>query len=286
MAKRKKSSVAPIYTIAVIWVLYTLLHSLCQTADYVTVILLSAVGFIIAKGIWPTKVYDLPDLQVEEEKKEPEEAKPAEEEKKSTGNPKLDALIEERDKAISEMRRLNDAIPDESVSAQIDDLEETTRKIIDHVVEHPEKLPQIRKFMNYYLPTTLKILNAYDRMGAAGVSGENIDGTMEKIELMMDTTVASFHKQLDALFRDEAMDISSDITVMENMLAREGLGGIKMGEVSGEPAPQEKKPEEPSPAEEKPGEPAQQEAPVQGVVSQGAAYQTAPTQEGEAQKEQ
>lgn len=249
LKKLKKTSVAPIYTIAGIWVLFTLFHSLCQASDYVTVILLSAVGFIIAKGIWPTEVYDVPELDVEEE--------PVEEEKKDTGDPKLNALIEERDKAISEMHRLNDAIPDEKVSAQIDDLEETTRKIIDHVVEHPEKLPQIRKFMSYYLPTTLKVLNAYDRMGATGVSGENIGGTMEKIELMMTTTVAAFHKQLDALFRDEAMDISSDISVMETMLAREGIGGIQF--------------EETTPASE--SEAAAQTAPAQNTQTQSAAAQ-------------
>ena len=103
------------------------------------------------------------------------------------------------------------------------ELEQTTAKILDHVIQQPEKLPQIWKFMNYYLPTTLKLLNAYDRMGAAGVEGENIGGTMERIETMMETIVSSFHKQLDALFRDEAMDIASDITVMENLLAQEGL---------------------------------------------------------------
>ena len=126
------------------------------------------------------------------------------------------------------MRRLNDAIADETISAQIDQLEDITGKIIDQVIEHPEKQPQIRKFLIYYLPTTLKILNAYDRMGSAGVTGENIGGTMEKIETMMGTIVLSFQKQLDALFRDEAMDIASDITVMENMLAQEGLGGPQM----------------------------------------------------------
>ena len=121
------------------------------------------------------------------------------------------------------MRRLNDAIADPTVSAQIDHLESTTRKIIAYVVEHPKKLPQIRKFLNYYLPTTLKLLNAYDRMGAAGVSGENIDGTMGKIEAMMGTVVRAFDKQLDALFADEALDISTDITVLENLLSQEGL---------------------------------------------------------------
>ena len=137
------------------------------------------------------------------------------------------ALIQEKDRALQEMRRLNDAIEDEIISRRIDQLEDTTGKIIDQVVAHPEKLSQIRTFMNYYLPTTLKILNAYDRMGAAGVSGENIDSTMQRIETMMDTIVMAFHKQLDALFRDDAMDIASDITVMENLLAQEGLGGAR-----------------------------------------------------------
>lgn len=241
MARFKKRPVAPIYAIAVVWAAFTLLHSLYQVSDYVSVILLSAVAFIVAKGIWPTVEYEIPDVAQPEgaadaaadddAKEEPKaEEKTAEpEEKPSTGDEKLDALIEEKDRALGEMRRLNDAIPDEDVSHQIDELETTTAKIIDHVVAHPEKLPQIRRFMNYYLPTTLKILNAYDRMGAVGVSGENIDGTMDRIETMMDTIVAAFHKQLDALFRDEAMDISSDITVMENLLAQEGLGDVQMG---------------------------------------------------------
>ena len=238
MAKLKKRSVAPIYAIAVVWVIFTLIHPLYRVSDYVSAILLSAVAFVVAKGIWPTVEYELPDPEPAEEvpKDEPreepaEEASEAEEPKGeeepvSTGDPTLDALIQEKDRAISEMRRLNDAIADETISTQIDQLEDTTSKILDHVIHHPEKQPQIRKFLIYYLPTTLKLLNTYDRMGATGVSGENIDGTMAKIETMMDTIVSSFHKQLDALFQDEAMDIASDITVMENLLVQEGLADM------------------------------------------------------------
>jgi len=240
VAKLKKRSVAPIYAIAVVWVLFTLLHPLYRVSDYVSVILLSAVAFIVAKGIWPTVEYELPDPEPAEEapkdepKEEPPEEEPAPEaeepketeEPASTGDPKLDALIQEKDRAIREMHRLNDAIADETISAQIDQLEDATSKILDHVIAHPEKQPQIRKFLIYYLPTTLKLLNTYDRMGATGVSGENIDGTMAKIETMMDTIVSSFHKQLDALFQDEAMDIASDITVMENLLVQEGLADM------------------------------------------------------------
>ena len=107
--------------------------------------------------------------------------------------------------------------------ADIDRLEDLSAKIFAQVKSDPSKLPQIRKFMDYYLPTTLKLLNAYDRMGAQGVSGENIDATMQRVESMMGTIVTAFEKQLDMLFGSEAMDISADITVLENMMKREGL---------------------------------------------------------------
>ena len=82
--------------------------------------------------------------------------------------------------------------------------------------------------MDYYLPTTLKLLNAYDRMDGAGVEGENISGTKERVENIMGTIVIAFEKQLDSLFGADAMDISTDISVLETMLAREGLAGEKM----------------------------------------------------------
>lgn len=225
MAKVKKKSVVPIYAVGIAWLLFALFLPLYSASHYIAAAIVSAVVFTIATVAFPSKEYTIPEA---EPKEEAAKAEPKKQEKKSTGDPKIDALIDERDKAVSEMRRLNDTIKDETISAQIDHLEVTTTKIIDYVVQHPDKLPQIRKFMNYYLPTTLKLLNAYDRMGAMGVSGENIDGTMTKIGSMLDTIVNAFDKQLDALFGDEALDISTDITVMENMLAREGLSGMQL----------------------------------------------------------
>lgn len=138
-------------------------------------------------------------------------------------NHELDKMIKDGNLAISEMKRLNTSIKDEKISADIDRLEDLSAKIFAQVKSDPSKLPQIRKFMDYYLPTTLKLLNAYDRMGAQGVSGENIDATMQRVESMMGTIVTAFEKQLDMLFGSEAMDISADITVLENMMKREGL---------------------------------------------------------------
>ena len=238
MTKKVKRSVAPFYLVAALWLVWALILPLYRPLDYILAAVASVIVFIIGKAIWPDKAYQIADP--EGEKKEPEkkappkeekaqsEPQPQKEEKKSTGDPELDNLLKQRDMALSEMRRLNDSIEDEKLSAQIDHLEATTKKIFDLVAEKPAKKSQISRFMNYYLPTTLKLLNAYDRMDAAGVSGTNIDGTMGRIEQIMDTVVSAFDRQLDALFGDEALDISTDITVLENLLAQEGLSGDQM----------------------------------------------------------
>lgn len=225
MAKHVKRSTAPIYLVGVVWLVYALLFPLRTAGQYLVCAALSAVAFVIGKALFPDKAYQMPG---EEPKEQAKEQPKAEKKPESTGNPEIDALLKERERAVSEMRRLNDSIQDETISAQIDHLEEITGKIIDHVAAQPKKLPQIRRFLNYYLPTTLKILNAYDRMDAAGISGSNIDTTKQKVESMLTTIVQAFDRQLDALFGEEALDISTDITVMENLLAQEGLGGLNL----------------------------------------------------------
>ncbi len=143
--------------------------------------------------------------------------------RKRTGDKEIDALLDEEERAIAEMRRLDDNIPDEKVSAQIVHLEDVTSKIVDCIVEKPKKRRQAKKFFSYYLPTTLKLLNSYDRMDEIGISGTNIDGAKGSIEALMDTALAAFDKELDALYSDEAIDVTSDIKVMESMLAQDGL---------------------------------------------------------------
>lgn len=212
MAHIVKKSPWPVYAVGLVWLVFGLFLPLYKLIHFLAAAGLSIAAYLVVKKLCPDKTFTVPDPEPEPE--------PA-----ATGSPELDELIRQRDLALSEMHRLNDSIEDPKISAQIDHMEAVTAKIIAHVVEHPRKLPQIRKFLNYYLPTTLKLLNAYDRMDAAGISGANIDGTMGKIETMMDTVATAFDRQLDALFGDEALDISTDITVMENMLAREGLAG-------------------------------------------------------------
>ncbi len=134
------------------------------------------------------------------------------------------------DAILREIKRVNDAIPDEVMSRKIDRIGEITGKILDYQRRNPAKAPELRQFLNYYLPTTLKILNAYAQMDAQGVEGENISAAKERIEGMMDKVVEGFEKQLDQLFKTEAMDIATDVEVLERMLDKDGLGsGMTLG---------------------------------------------------------
>lgn len=229
MAYVKKRSVLPVYFIGGTWLVWALFAPLYRPVHYIIAALASFIAYYVGKMLFPDRGYEVQDAAQSTQQAQPRPEPKQEQKPKSTGNPEIDALLAERDRAVGEMRRLNDAIEDPKISAQISLLETTTGKIIDTVAASPAKLPQIRKFMNYYLPTTLKLLNAYDRMDAAGVSGTNIDGTKGKIGGMLDTICTAFTRLLDDLYGEEAMDISAEITVMEQMLAQEGLGGMTLG---------------------------------------------------------
>lgn len=126
---------------------------------------------------------------------------------------------------LAEIHRVNDAIPGEEMSRKIDRIEECTQHILEYQKKHPEKSAQLHTFLDYYLPTTLKILNAYAELEQQGLEGENVTATKVRIEAMMDNAVEGFETQLDKLFEGDMLDISADISVMENMLSRDGLSG-------------------------------------------------------------
>lgn len=126
---------------------------------------------------------------------------------------------------LGEIRRLNEDIDDEVMSRKIDRIGEITGKIFAFQKQHPNRAGQLRSFLNYYLPTTLKILKAYARMEEQGIEGENIRSAKARIEGMMDKVVDGFEAQLDKLFQDDAMDITTDVQVLEQMLEKDGLSG-------------------------------------------------------------
>lgn len=132
---------------------------------------------------------------------------------------------DEENSVLAEIRAVNDAIHDPKLSAQIDRVGMITAKIFDYQKTHPEKSPQLHSFLSYYLPTTLKILRAYAQLEDQEIAGDNITAAMARIEGMMDKVVEGFEKQLDQLFQNDAMDITTDVQVLERMLAKDGLSG-------------------------------------------------------------
>ena len=206
-----EKSAMPFYLVAAVWVVYGLLFGLHTVSDFLLAAGLSCAVFFFSENAFKREV-------TVEVKPEPV----------TTGNEELDKVLADGEKAIGELRRLDENIEDEKISRDIVELEKTAKAIFEQVKAQPEKLPKIRKLMDYYLPTTLKLLNAYDRMSVAGISGENIDTTKEKVENMMTTIVESFRKQYDALFGADALDISTEISVLETMMVREGFAGERM----------------------------------------------------------
>ena len=132
-------------------------------------------------------------------------------------------ILEEGDEYIRHIHHCNDILPGVEISQKLDRLETNMRKIFDQVEKDPDLAPELHKLMNYYLPTTRKLLDAYCELDAQPVGGENIASTKLEIERTLDTINEAFENLLDRFFEDTAWDIASDISVMKTMLAQEGL---------------------------------------------------------------
>ena len=243
MKQVKKKSVIPTYAVAALWIVRALTGKLASFGDIIGCVVLSFVLSFVLKLIFPDKVVEEPEKAPEqaktaqkqpETKKQPEPQKQPEPEKqpepqraKSTGNAELDEVLRKGRESVAEIQRLNDEIPDFKMSAQIKQLEILTERIFAFVEQNPDNLRQIRQFLNYYLPTTIKLLGQYVTLQNQGMRIGNIDEGMKKIEEMLDKIIVAFQKQLDSLFESSVVDITADIQVMEKMMASEGLTNEK-----------------------------------------------------------
>ena len=224
---RKRSRLGSIYSFAITWLILSAFMPLYQIWGLLmTVGICSFVSYLFGRNA--AEKEETPEKKTEKASA-PAQAKPAAPKtstKKSYG-PEVDPIIEEGNKALSEMGRLYMSIKDPEIRLKINEIMRVTDKIVQDAIADPTDIPQIRKFMNYYLPTTIKLLNAYDRMSSQGIEGENLDRSMKNITEMLDDAIAAYKKMLDSLFANQALDIETDIEVMNTMLAREGLTGAK-----------------------------------------------------------
>ena len=128
---------------------------------------------------------------------------------------------------LRRIRKLNDDIADEAVSEKIDRIEAVTASIFRAVEERPEQAEAARRFMNYYLPTTLRLLESYRLMEGQSYQGENIQAARHRIEEVLGKLVSATEQQQDKLFSAEALDVEAEIHVLETMMASDGLTQVR-----------------------------------------------------------
>ena len=159
-----------------------------------------------------------------EDKKQEEERIQAEQKKNRENiSPEVQEVLEKGNEFLDKIHKSNDAIPGVEISAKISRMELIVEKIFERAEKHPEIIPDLKKMMNYYLPMTVKLLDAYEEMDQMPVQGENIQSSKKEIEDTLDTLNQAFEKLLDYVFQDTAWDVSSDISVLHTLLAQEGL---------------------------------------------------------------
>lgn len=204
-----KAYVIAFLAMGIVVVLYSLIFKLYRWQHYLIAagiaLLVGRIVFIMAQGLDTSK-----------------EA-PVQQPIPKTGDAAVDSLVEKGQEMLAQIRQENDLIPDAELSAQMNQLDDVANRIFHTVAEKPQKAPQIRRFMDYYLPTTLKMLSGYRKMDERQVAGKEAQETRIQIRQAMDTVLKAFDKQLNALYQDDMLDLSTDIDVMETMLRQDGL---------------------------------------------------------------
>lgn len=218
MAKKNKQSTSPGRGMVAAFLaaggtglLYSLLFPLHRLGHYAIAgglaLLLGRVAYIMFSGL------------------DTSQKAPAMDDVPTTGNEAVDRLIARGNDLLGQIRREDELIPDPHLSKQIVRMEQIAGRIFMTVIEQPAKAPQIRRFMDYYLPTTLKMLAGYRKLTERGVPGPEAKATKERIESAMEVVIGAFEKQLETLHRNDMLDITTDIDVLETMLRQDSLLG-------------------------------------------------------------
>lgn len=202
-------SAIPIYIAAAVWILFGMALPLFTIPYILMATGLSVAAYLVAGKFFPGRKVEVAEVLF-------------------SGDSALDKQLKESADALSRLREANEDIPSPTITAQLDRVDAAGRKILSAVAEKPARAAQVRKFLNYYLPTTDKLLKQY-RVLRDGGSGENVKKAMLSVESSLDMIARAFEKQLDNLYRDEALDITTDVQVLETMMASDGLTdeGIK-----------------------------------------------------------
>ena len=231
MAETEKRSAFPILSVGIIWLMCVIIFKFRLNAT--SIFLATALSFVVyhlMNKIFPPKKIEI----IMEKEKEPAKAQiPAKEKKENVSaltpeERELKDLNERIGLYFIEIKLLNDSIGDEFISAELLEIENSLKKIQIQLNENTQnskskKVEQLTQFFDYYMPTTIKILNSYRRIEKQNLTGENATETKKRVEESLPFIKNAFEKELDNIFSEEMLDITTDIDVLESMLSKEGL---------------------------------------------------------------
>ncbi len=204
---RKLPSVWCYYIAGGFCLLWALLFPLYRISDYLLMLGMACAAWFVASKVLPPEVVEIREEPV------------------VTGDLPADSAVREGKTYLVQLEGIREEIRAANVCSSLMAIDGTVQKILTAVQDDPGKAPMVRKLMSYYLPTLIKLADYYRKLERQGGEGENIAGSMIRIEENLGQLDLALRKQLDLMYERDALDISTDITVMENMLAREGLAG-------------------------------------------------------------
>ena len=197
-------SAIPIYIAAAVWILYGLALPLYKLTHILMATGLSVVAYLVSGKFFVGETVEVAP---------------------TSANAAVDRQIRDALAQLETLKSANADIQSPEMSKQMDSMEKSAKEILHALAEKPERAGQVRKFMNYYLPTAAKLLDQYRKIAAVTTDSSNITDAKKSVEGSMSLIAKAFEKQLDMLYRDEAMDMTSDVKVLETMMAGDGLTG-------------------------------------------------------------
>ncbi len=218
MKRVRIRSAIPLYLAALVWLLAGLIFpsALLRLGTLVVVAALSALAYAAGTKFFPGR-----EIEVRE--------------RADSGDRELDEQIEQARAQIDRLAQFSAQLSDPAVSAQLERMVRAGHAILSELEKHPEKGEQVRRFLNYYLPASEKLVANYAALADAPAKGENIRSGMRAVEGVLETVAAAFEKQLDSLYRDTSFDMETEVSVIETLLAGEGLTGGGIDRRSGAP---------------------------------------------------
>lgn len=202
--RTQKPSVLPYYAAALVFLILCAVLPIYKFWALAVAVVGAAAGFIGAKKICPPRIveHEVPF---------------------HTGVGDVDEMLTEMQQKLDRLHALNEALPDPELSQSMDRMEKAGRSIVEVVEATPAKAKAVRRFANYYLPDAVNILEQYAKLARQGVRGENAASIRAEVERNAASIATAFENQLDALYASESMDLSADLTVLQNILKSQGL---------------------------------------------------------------